>query len=112
MDKREVELVLEKSLEFWRDTLKEHVSLVDIHALAFDIWRKIESEHKEPEDAKEYILMKSELDTLEAAGDIILEDKDGTEVYLRIVDDTDSAVMLESGTILIWCGNWENQEDE
>ena len=111
MKKTDVELVLEKSREFWIDRVKEQISLVDIHALAFGIWREIEDERRGSREEKEYTFLKSVLDKLETHGDIIFTDEDGTQVYFRFLDDTNAAVILESGTLLI-CGSWDDEEED
>jgi hypothetical protein len=111
MKRTDVELVLEKSRDFWRNHVNEPISLIDIHALAFDVWRKIDDERQGFREAKEYIFLKSVLDRLETDGDFIFTDEDGTEVYFRFLDDTSAAVILESGTLLI-CGSWDDAEED
>lgn len=102
MKKRDVELVLEKSLEFFRENLKEHVNLVDIHALAFQIWKEIEFETDWEENIVELILTKSQLISLEENGDTMIELKDGPYVYITFVDDSNLTSITESGKIYIW----------
>jgi len=102
MKRSDVEFVLEKTLEFWEDKLKDKVSLVDIHALASEIWNEIQYETDWEKDIKEYILRKSELLMLEEHGDLILEDEDGTYVYISFIDDNELTSITESGKIYVW----------
>lgn len=102
MDKRDVELVLEKSLEFWREKLHEQVSLVDIHVLASRVWREIQVEVEEEEEYREYFLSKPELDDLMEYGELEWEDDDGIGVILELMDDPMDSMILESGKIMMW----------
>lgn len=102
MNKNDIEFILERSLEFWKEKLKERVNLVDIHALASEIWTEIQYDINWEKDIKEYILRKSELTMLEEHGDLILKDEDGTYVYLIFIDDSELTSITESGKIYVW----------
>ena len=99
MNIRDVELVLEKSLEFWREKLREKVSLVDIYTLAGQIWAEIQGEINVEKEIREYQLTRDELESLEKWGDIAWEEDDGSEVYIELVEYAVQTAMLESGKI-------------
>ena len=109
MKKTDVEIVLEKSLEFFRENLKEHINLVDIHALAFQIWKEIEFETDWEENIIEFILTKSQLISLEENEGTVIELEDGSYVYITFVDDSNITAITESGKIYIW---GEEAEDD
>jgi hypothetical protein len=109
LNKNDIEFILERSIEFWKDKLKERINLVDIYALASEIWIEIQYDTNWENDIKEYILRKSELTMLEEHGDLILEEEDGTYVYLTFIDDSELTSITESGKIYVW---GEEAEDD
>lgn len=111
MERKEVERVLEKSREFLLNFKGERISLIDINALAFDIWKQIEEENEGFRESRVYCFLKSSLDKLEKTGEFSFIDEDGVEVYIQFIDDTTTAVVLESGTLLI-CGKYHEEKEE
>jgi hypothetical protein len=109
LNKNDIEFILERSIEFWKDKLKERINLVDIYALASEIWTEIQYDTNWENEIKEYILRKSELTMLEEHGDLILEEEDGTYVYLTFIDDSELTSITESGKIYVW---GEEAEDD
>jgi hypothetical protein len=101
MDRYEIEMVLEKSLAFWKENLKENVNLVDIHALANKIWKDIQFEINVREKIIEFTMSKSQLLSLEKNGDIGLILDDDTQINIGYLDDTESIALTESGKIIV-----------
>ena len=107
MNRDDVEMVLEKSLTYWRENLKEKISLIDINALADQIWKDIQFETNAKEETIEFVMSKSQLMSLEKWGDIALILDDDKEVYITYLDDTESIALTESGKIIVF-----GQEEE
>jgi len=102
MKKIDVERVLEKSLEFWRGKVKEHISLVDVYDLSNVIWRELEAEGYilEDEDVNkvtEYWLTTSDLRKMELLGHKIILEDDGREIHLIVREFFERDLVLESG---------------
>ena len=101
MDRNDIEIVLEKSLVYWRENLKEKVNLIDIHALANEIWKDIQFETNVKENIIEFTMSKSQLLSLEKNGDIGLILEDDTQINIDFLDDTESIALTESGKIIV-----------
>jgi hypothetical protein len=110
MKRSDVERVLEKTREFWEDHLYKLVSLVDLYAIADQIWREMLLENMEEKPRVEMSVTKSELHTLERSGDLIC-DGESCDVHLVFVDDSDSVMVTESGKIVIF-GEEIHDDDE
>ena len=110
MKRSEVERVLEKTREFWEEHLYRPVSLVDLYAIADQIWREMLTENLQEKPRVEVSVTKSELHALERSGDLICEDE-SCDVHLVFVDDSESVMVTESGKIVIF-GKYDNTEDE
>ena len=102
MNKQDVERVLEKAREFWQHQLHEHLSLVDIYALAEQIWQEIQYDTTWDDNIKELVFRKSDMLYLERHKDLHLEYEDGTYIYFYFVDDTEITSITESGQIYLW----------
>ena len=108
MKKGDVELVLEKSYEFWRGNLKENVNLVDIYALANEIWGDIMFETDVKEELIEFAITKSQLLNLEKRGEIALILEENKQVCIYFLDDTELTAITESGKIIISGKKWDH----
>ena len=101
LKRTDVEKILEKSYTFYKENLKDGINLVDIYALADQIWREIVSENIAEEESYEFVLTKSQILSLEKWGDIGLTSSDNKQIYIEFLDDTLTNVVTESGKILI-----------
>jgi hypothetical protein len=102
MKKEEVELVLEKSLDFWRKKLKENITLRDIHILSFNIWKELEdtgyiSVGEDDLKVTEYWLSISDIKKMELLGHKIILEDSGREIHLIVKDFFDKDLIMESG---------------
>jgi hypothetical protein len=103
MKKEDVELVLLKSFDYWKELLCGEIDLGDLHDLSNFIWDSI----KEEQDAYEqiqhiYQITKSSLSILVTMGEYSFKDMYGNTILLKFVDDDDPPCLLESGTVLLW----------
>ena len=101
LKRTDVEKILEKSYDFYRENLKDGINLVDIYALADQIWREIVSENNAEEETFEFVLTKSQILSLEKWGDLGLATDDDKQIYIEFLDDTLTNIVTESGKILI-----------
>ena len=109
MRKNEVEMVLEKTLMFWRSKLKENITLVEIYDLAHRIWREIIEEYGyEEEDYQECYVTREDIDELEAEGELELVAECGETIFLMLKKEIAESITLESGKKLLWLNKEAN----
>jgi len=101
MKKQDVELVLTKSMDFWREKMDVKVNLIEIFDLSQKIWQEIQFEKNSPDDVKDYFLTRSDLETIISNGDLIIEYEDGSTARFFLEEELISVSILENGKLVI-----------
>jgi hypothetical protein len=102
MKKEEVEQVLLKSFDYWKELLCSEIDLGELHALSKYIWESIKDEQN-PSDENEhiYVITKTCLNILVTIGEYRFKDPVGNTLVLKFVDDDDPPCLLESGNLIL-----------
>ena len=105
MDRKDVEFILIKTMEYWSYKIKERVTLSDIIDLSIDIWDEIGPDYSSEDEYKKYVVTKSMLDEILANGRLKVRYDDGSKIEFVLEKEGLSAASLENGKILVWDDN-------
>jgi hypothetical protein len=102
MKRREIEMVLLKSFEYWKSILGNEIDLGEVQALTDYVWDSMK-EDQELDAAIErvYIITRRSLQRLVTKGMNSFHDIHGNRVVLRFEDCGEVPCVLESGTIYL-----------
>jgi len=113
MKRREVEMVLLKSFEYWKSILGNEIDLGEVQELTEYIWGSIK-EDAEIDAAidRVYVISRSNIQRLVAKGKTRFTDIYGNRIVLRFEDCGDAPCVLESGTLYLTKEHFNKLEEE
>ena len=101
--KKDVELVLVKSFEFFRERFDSDFDFVDLRNLSASILSELHEEREIDEQLSyQYTVSQTQLDRLRVSGKYEFTDVMGNTITLRYEDDSEIPFVLESGKIIVW----------
>lgn len=101
--KKDVELVLVKSFEFFRERFDSDFDFVDLRNLSASILSELHEEREIDEQISyHYTVSQTQIDKLRASGKYEFTDVMGNTIILKYEDDSEIPFVLESGKIIVW----------
>lgn len=103
MRKKDVELVLMKSFDYWKSVICDEIDLGELQELSNHIWDSIKEDQELDEEIERiYAMTQRDLSRLVTKRELKFKDIYGNSIVLKFVDKDETPCLLESGAILLW----------
>jgi hypothetical protein len=111
MKREELEQVLLKSFDYWKELFCSDIDLGDLNELSDFIWDSIRDDQEFYEESEHvFLITKTSLNVLITMGNYCFKNKFGNTIILKFVDDEDPPCVLESGVLLVYDKNPKSQQ--